>query len=65
MISEQLQAAVKRSGLSMYAVAKAADISVPSLNRFMRGVRGLNLATVDKLADFFGMKLSPPRKFKR
>jgi len=61
-ISEQLRAAVAGSGLSIYAVAKGAGIAEPCLNRFMRRKRGLTLETADKLAAFFTMRLTRPRK---
>lgn len=62
MLSDQLRAAVAKSGLSIYAVAKGAGIPEPSLNRFMNGVRSLSLESAGKLAEFFQMRLTRPRR---
>lgn len=65
MISDQLREAVRGSGLSIYAAAKGAGVSEPSLNRFMRGKRSLTLESADKLAAFFEMRLTRPKRVKR
>lgn len=61
MISDQLRDAVANSGMSVYAVAKGAGISEPSLHRFMHGTRGLTLETAEKLAEYFSMHLTRPK----
>jgi plasmid maintenance system antidote protein VapI len=60
-ISEQLKAAILESGLTVYGVAKGAGIPQPVVLRFVSGQRDLRLATADKLAAFFQMKLTPPK----
>jgi hypothetical protein len=62
-IAEQLKAAVAGSGLSVYAVAKGSKISEPVLHRFMHGERTLRLDTAAKLAAFFEMRLTRPKRF--
>ena len=58
-LSDQLREAMSDYG-SIYAVARDSGICQPVLNRFYRGDRDLHLKTADKLADFFGMKLTRP-----
>ena len=48
--------AVKRSGQSMYAVAKAAGVPYPRLHVFMAG-GGLSLQNAEKLAAVLGLEL--------
>ena len=63
-LTKQLSEAIEKSGLSLYRIAKAAKIPYAPLNRFANGQRGLTLVTADKLADYFGMKLTAPKRVK-
>jgi plasmid maintenance system antidote protein VapI len=58
-ISEQLKKAVRDYDGSVYAVSKGARVAAPTLSRFMAGTRGIHVETVDKLAAFFGLELTP------
>jgi transcriptional regulator with XRE-family HTH domain len=60
-ISKQLKQAI-RAYPSVYRLAKDTGISQPVLSRFVRGDRDLHLATVDRLCDFFGMRLTKPTR---
>jgi hypothetical protein len=60
-ISEQLRAAIRNHG-SQYRVAKDSGVPQPMLQRFLSGERSLHLTTVDRLCEFFGMKLSRPTR---
>jgi transcriptional regulator with XRE-family HTH domain len=64
-LTKQLKQAVKQSNLTTYAVAKGAGVPVPTLSRFLRGERDIRLATADKLAAFFQMHLTRPKRPKR
>ncbi len=64
-LRDQLRQAVHDSGLSVYAVAKRSGIAQPVLHRFVAGERDLTLATASKLADFFSMRLTRPRRPKK
>ena len=58
---DQLRGAVHDSGLSVNAIALGADIPQPVLQRFVSGERdNLRLDTADKLAAYFGMRLTTP-----
>jgi transcriptional regulator with XRE-family HTH domain len=56
-ISRTLRETIRKQGLTAYAAAKRAGISVDAVQRFMNAERGLNLATVDKLADALELTL--------
>lgn len=56
-ISEALRQIILESGLTEIEIERATGVSNANLNRFMRGKRGLSLATVDKLAEHFGLEL--------
>jgi len=56
-ISAALADAIQASGMTHYAIAKAAGIRPQMLDYFMRGERSLSLETLDKLAPVLAMKL--------
>lgn len=62
-ISEQLREAIRDSGLSVYRIAKDSGIPQQTLQRFLTDERDIRLGqTADKLAEFFGMKLTQPKR---
>ena len=61
-LQDQLRQAVQESELSLYAIAKGAGIAYPVLYRFSTGERDLTLKTGSRLADFFSMRLTCPRR---
>jgi transcriptional regulator with XRE-family HTH domain len=68
-ISQQLQQAIRQSGLSLNQIAKAIGISQPILSHFLSSdpdqQRDIRLATAAKLATFFKLGLAPlPKKAK-
>jgi DNA-binding phage protein len=63
-LSDQLRKAIRDYG-SVNSVAKASGINQSALNRFYRGDRDLYLATVERLCEFFGMKLTKPTMTRR
>jgi plasmid maintenance system antidote protein VapI len=58
-VSKSLRDAIRERGLTAYAAAKLAGVSVDAIQRFLNRQRGLTLATVDKLADSLGLSLRP------
>ena len=58
-ISGQLEAAIGASGLTHYAIGKAAGVSSGMIRRFMAGERDMRLETVDKIAAALGLRLCP------
>ncbi len=60
-ISRALRKTIRDRDLTAYAAAKQAGVSVDAVQRFMNSQRGLNLATVDKLADALDLTLCPDK----
>ena len=56
-LEDQLREAIRKRPETEHAVAMAAGVSPPILNRFMRGERGLNMATADRLCRYLGLSL--------
>lgn len=63
-ISEQLRRAILASGMSRYRICKEIGIGQPSMSRFMAGIAGLSLETIDALAELLGLELRPAVKGK-
>jgi predicted transcriptional regulator len=60
-VSEQLRAAIAEAadaGLTRYRIAKETGVSQAALSRFVNGKQGLDLASVDRLAEFLGLALT-------
>ena len=61
-LTAQLRSAIKNSGVSLYRIAKDSGVSYTVLHRFATGGRQIKADAADKLADYFGMKLTKPRR---
>jgi len=61
MLDEQLREAIENSGKSINSIAIAADVPQPVLQRFASGERDIRLETANKIADYFGMRLTKPK----
>jgi len=60
-MTDQLRAAVHDSGFSINHIATGANIPQPVLQRFISGERqNIRLDTADRLAAYFGMRLTRP-----
>lgn len=64
-LQDQLRQAIQQSGLTLYAIAKGAGIAYPVVYRFSTGERDLTLETASRLADYFGMRLTRPKRPKK
>lgn len=56
-VSRALRNIIRKRGLTAYATAKQAGVSVDAVQRFMKDERGLSLGTVDKIADSLDLTL--------
>lgn len=56
-ISETLRAALQASTASYREIGEATGIDHSQLVRFANGERGLAVAAIDKLAEYFGLEL--------
>jgi len=61
-LSKQLRKAIETSGLSLYRISKDAGIGYATLFRFASGQRLIKVDVADKLADYFGMRLTRPKQ---
>jgi transcriptional regulator with XRE-family HTH domain len=48
--------------ISQAEISRATGIAPPVLSRFVDGQRGLSMAAIDRLAEFFGLALVPTGK---
>jgi plasmid maintenance system antidote protein VapI len=56
-VSQALRKTIREKGLTAYATAKQAGVSVDAVQRFISEKRGLTLETVDKLAGALDLTL--------
>jgi plasmid maintenance system antidote protein VapI len=55
---------VRASEQTPYAIAKGAKVARSQLSRLMSGERGLNTATIERLADYLGLQITIEPKSK-
>lgn len=58
-ITEVLRRAILDSGLPLLRIAQETGVERASLSRFVAGKRSLRLDMADKLAAYFGLRLTP------
>ncbi len=56
-IIDQLRRAIRDSGETEYAIAKASGVSQSVVNRFVSGERGISLETAAKLCEHLKLDL--------
>ncbi len=56
-IPQRLRTAIRRTGKSIYRVAKDAGVGHPIILRFLSGERDIRLETAEKLARSLGLEL--------
>jgi hypothetical protein len=62
--TDQLRRAVIDSGVSRYRISVESGIAESVLSRFVRGERGLNSDSIDRLMECLGLEIRPRRKRK-
>ncbi len=58
-LTDVLRAAIERSGLTRYRIAKETGIPESNLRRFARGEMSVRLDKADRLAAYLGLRLTP------
>jgi len=58
-MTEVLKAAINKSGLTQYKIARDTGVLATALGRFMRGENSLRLDKADRLAAYLGLQLTP------
>lgn len=61
-ITDVLRQAILDSGLPLLRIANETGVQRASLSRFVHGTNSLRLDVADKLAVYFGLKLTPTDK---
>lgn len=59
-----IRQAVKRSGKTMYAVAKESGVSYARVHFFLAGKRDLRLGNAQRIAEAVGLELRPAKRAK-
>ena len=61
-LTNQLLEAIEDSGLSINQIALGAGIPQPVLHRFVADGCDIRLVTIERLAAFFNMRLTKPKR---
>ena len=61
-LSDQIRDAVANCGKTRYEIYKATGIDQAALSRFLAGQRGLEMTTLDILADYLNLNLKAPKR---
>lgn len=56
-ISEQLRAAILNAPISRYRIAQETGLTEAGLSRFVNGVTGLSLDSIDKIGNCLGLEI--------
>jgi ribosome-binding protein aMBF1 (putative translation factor) len=60
--NDRIRAAVRASGLSLYALARDSGLRVAPLQRFMGGEHGMTIDSAEKLGGLIGLDLRQTRQ---
>lgn len=58
MLTKAIQAAIRGSDQTPYAIAKGAKVARSQLSRLLSGERGLDTDTIERLADYLGLEIT-------
>jgi predicted transcriptional regulator len=61
-VAKQLKAAIRSSGMTVYEIAKRAEIEPDSLYKFLKGDRDMYVGTLGSIANVLGLELKPISK---
>lgn len=64
---DEIRRAVEASGKTRYRIAKESGVSAGQLSRLVNGERGMTVDTIERLADYLGLKITiePKNKTKK
>ncbi len=57
-LTKAITAAVRASDETPYAIAKGAGVARSQLSRMMRGESGMTADTIERLADYLGLRIT-------
>ena len=63
-LTNAIAAAIRASDQTPYAISRGASVARSQLSRLLSGERGLNTDTIERLADYLGLRITiePKRK---
>ena len=61
-ISEQLKDAILNADISRYRIAKETGLTEAGLSRFVNGVAGLSLESIDKVGECLGLEITTRKR---
>lgn len=61
LISEQLRDAILNADISRYRIAQETGLTEAGLSRFVNGVSGLSLDSIDKIGECLGLDIATPK----
>ena len=64
-IEDQLRAAIKNDGRSLYAIARDAKLGIGPTQRFAASIHGITMRNAVKMAATLGLELKLVRRSKR
>lgn len=56
-LSRQIRDAIDESGFTRYRISKETGLNQSALSKFYHGQRTLSMESVDKLAEFLGLRI--------
>ena len=65
LFSDQLRRAIEQSEHSLNTIGRETGVDKSVLSKFIRGLRGMSLESVDALVEFLGLRLTADDKSKR
>lgn len=57
-LTDAIRAAVKSSDQTPYAIAKGANVARSQLSRLLSGECGMTVDTIERLADYLGLRIT-------
>jgi len=57
-LTKAIVAAIKASDQTPYAIAKGADVARSQLSRLLSGERGLDIDTIERIADYLELRIT-------
>ncbi len=63
-LTNAIRAAVKASDQTPYAIAKGANVARSQLSRLLSGESGMTVDTIERLADYLGLRITIELKSK-
>jgi predicted transcriptional regulator len=61
-LSDQLRQAIRDSGVSRYRIAKETGLTQAALSKFVNGLMGLSLESIDSLGKYLDLEITTKRK---